>query len=81
MGGSAAFGADQNGNYRDIEDLLAERGITFSYEAIHDTERYANNRAEQSHEVTRVRERGMRRFKSVGHARRFLVNLSEPFAG
>ena len=27
--------------------------------AIHVTERYANNRAEQSHEATRVRERGM----------------------
>ncbi len=29
-------------------------------ESIHDTERYANNRAEQSHESTRIRERGMR---------------------
>jgi putative transposase len=35
-------------------------------ESIHDTDRYANNRAEQSHESTRVRERGMRRFNSVG---------------
>ena len=42
-------------------------------EAIHVTERYANNRAEQSHEPTRVRERGMRRFKSVRQAQRFLV--------
>ncbi|MFT4519865.1 MAG: putative transposase, partial [Halioglobus sp.] len=33
---------------------------------------YENNRAEQSHEATRVRERGMRRFKSVGQAQRFL---------
>ena len=41
-------------------------------EAIHDTSQYANNRAEQSHEPTRVRERGMRRFKSVGQAQRFL---------
>ena len=39
---------------------------------IHDTSQYANNRAEQSHEPTRVRERGMRRFKSVGQAQRFL---------
>jgi putative transposase len=39
---------------------------------IHDNSRYANNRAEQSHEATRVRERGMRRFKSVGQAQRFL---------
>ena len=32
-------------------------------ETIHDTTQYANNRAELSHELTRVRERGMRRFK------------------
>jgi putative transposase len=41
-------------------------------EAIHATDQYANNRAEQSHEATRVRERGMRKFKSVGQAQRFL---------
>jgi putative transposase len=39
---------------------------------IHDTSQYSNNRAEQSHEATRVRERGMRRFKSVKQAQRFL---------
>jgi putative transposase len=42
-------------------------------EAIHVTDRYANNRAEQSHEMTRVRERGMRRFKSVGQAQQFVT--------
>jgi putative transposase len=42
--------------------------------AIHVTGQYANNRAEQSHEVTRVRKRGMRKFKSVGQAKRFLNN-------
>ena len=41
-------------------------------EAIHSTERYENNRAEQSHEATRVRERGMRKFKSIRQAQRFL---------
>jgi putative transposase len=41
-------------------------------ETIHVTDRYANNRAERSHEPTRVRERGVRRFKSVGQAQRFL---------
>jgi putative transposase len=41
-------------------------------EAIHSTQQYENNRAEQSHEATRVRERGMRRFKSVRQAQRFL---------
>jgi putative transposase len=41
-------------------------------ETIHDTSQYANNRAEVSHQPTRVRERGMRRFKSVHQAQRFL---------
>jgi putative transposase len=41
-------------------------------EIIHDTGQYANNRAEQPHEATRVRERGMRKFKSVRQAQRFL---------
>jgi putative transposase len=40
---------------------------------IHDSSQYANNRAEQSHEATRVRERGMRRFKSVGQAQQFVT--------
>jgi putative transposase len=38
----------------------------------HDTSQYANNRAEVSHEPTRQRERGMRRFKSSAQAQRFL---------
>jgi putative transposase len=38
-------------------------------EVIHSTEQYANNRAEQSHESTRLRERVMRKFKSVGRER------------
>jgi len=41
-------------------------------DVIHSTEWYENNRVEQSHEPTRVRERGMRRFKSVRLAQRFL---------
>ena len=41
-------------------------------ETIHSTKQYENNRAEQSHEATRVRERGIRRFKSVIQAQRFL---------
>ena len=122
-----------NLSHRDIEDLLAERGIEVSYEAIRlwcakfgpeftkrlrrnhqgygdsfyidgvfvkiqgkqhylwravdqdgevvdvflqsrrdDTAQYANNRAELSHQPTRVRERGMRRFKSAYQAQSFL---------
>jgi putative transposase len=42
-------------------------------ETIHSTKQYENNRAEQSHEATRVRERGMRRFKSMTQAQRFVT--------
>ena len=38
----------------------------------HDTQQYANNRAEISHQATRMRERQMRRFKSPRQAQRFL---------
>ena len=41
-------------------------------DVIHSTQQYENNRAEQSHEATRVRERGMRKFKSVRQAQKFL---------
>jgi putative transposase len=41
-------------------------------DTIHSTQQYENNRAEQSHESTGVRERGMRKFKSVRQAQRFL---------
>ena len=40
---------------------------------VHRTARYANNRAEVSHQPTRERERQMRRFKSAAHAQRFLA--------
>ena len=39
---------------------------------IHETRQYANNRAEVSHQPTRLRERQMRKFKSAGQAQRFL---------
>ena len=38
----------------------------------HVQQKYQNNRAENSHQLTRLRERLMRRFKSSGHAQRFL---------
>jgi putative transposase len=41
-------------------------------ESIHDNDQYANNRAELSHQTTRVRKRCMRKFKSVKQAQRFL---------
>jgi putative transposase len=39
----------------------------------HRHHRYLNNRAEKSHQPTRQRERRMGRFKSPGHAQRFLA--------
>ena len=38
----------------------------------HRQHRYLNHRAENSHQPTRQRERTLRRFKSAGHAQRFL---------
>ena len=38
----------------------------------HRQHRYLNNRAENSHQPTRQRERRMKRFKSPEHAQRFL---------
>jgi putative transposase len=38
----------------------------------HRQHRYLNNRAENSHQLTRQREHRMQRFKSPGHAQRFL---------
>ena len=56
---------DQLGSYR-----VAHREMMPSVP--HETSRRSNNRAEVSHEPVRQRERQMRRFKSAGHAERFL---------
>ena len=59
-----------------VTDKLRSYGVAHRElmpDVIHSTKQYENNRAEQSHEMTRVREREMRRFKSVGQAQRFLV--------
>jgi len=45
----------------------------------HRQHRYLNNRAENSHQPTRQRERCMQRFKSPGHAQQFL-SASGPIA-
>jgi putative transposase len=58
-----------------VTDKLRSYGVAHRElmpDVIHDTSQYANNRAEVSHEPTRVRERGMRKFKSVRQAQRFL---------
>ena len=60
---------------RIVTDKLRSYGVAqreLVPDTIHDTSQYANNRAELSHQPTRVRERGMRRFKSTHQAQRFL---------
>ena len=44
---------------------------------IHDTSQYANNKAELSHQPTRVREKVMRKFKSIEQSQRFLSTHAE----
>jgi putative transposase len=56
---------DKLGSYR-----VAHRELISG--TIHDTTQHANNRAELSHQPTKVRERVMRRFKSIPQAQRFL---------
>jgi putative transposase len=58
-----------------VTDKLRSYGVAHRAllpQARHNTEQYANNRAELSHQPTRIRERGMRRFRSIKQAQRFL---------
>lgn len=58
-----------------VTDKLRSYGVAHREiipETIHVTDQYANNRAEQSHQPTRARERGIRRFRSMRQAQRFL---------
>ena len=61
--------------WRLITDKLRSYGgahRTIMPSVIHDTDRYANDRAEVSHQPTRPRERQMRGFKTAAQAQRFL---------
>ena len=58
-----------------VTDKLRSYGVAHRElipETVHSMEKYANNRTELSHQPTRVRERGMRRFESMTQAQRFL---------
>ena len=58
-----------------VTDKLRSYGVAHRDlipEPIHSTNLYEKNRAEQSHEATRVRERGMRKFKSMEQTQRFV---------
>ena len=58
-----------------VTDKLRSYGVAHRElisNTIHDSSQYSNNRAELSHQPTRVRERGIRKFKSIIQAQRFL---------
>jgi putative transposase len=66
-------------SYGELRKIVTDKLRSYSVahrelipDTLHDTSQYANNRAELSHQSTRVRERGMRRFKSTQQAQRFL---------
>jgi transposase-like protein len=61
-----------NLSHRDIEDILAERGIIVSYESIRCWCNKFGPKYTMRLKRTRVWERGMRRFKSTLQAQRFL---------
>jgi putative transposase len=61
-------------NLRDLEDLLAERGIDVSYE----TGRWTNNRVENSHLPFRRRERAMLRLRQMKPLQKF-ASIHAPF--
>ncbi len=59
-----------------VTDKLRRYGVAHRElipDAIHSTKHYENTLAEQLHEATRMRERGMRKFKSVRQAQRFVT--------
>ena len=60
---------DKLGSYQ-----AARRRVARSIE--HRQSKYLNNRAENSHQPTRARERAMKHFTSAGHAQRFLSAFS-----
>jgi putative transposase len=62
-----------------VTDKLASYGVARRWlmpGVEHRRSKYLNNRAENSHQPTRQRERAMKRFASPGHAQRFLSTFS-----
>ena len=62
-----------------ITDKLASYGVAareLMASVEHRQSKYLNNRAENSHQSTRIRERVMKRFASPGQAQRFLFAFS-----
>ena len=73
-----------NGQHRSAREIITDKLPSYGAakkeimpSSMHCSERYANNRAEVSHEHTRAQERQMRRFKSPSQAQRFLAVHSQ----
>ncbi len=74
--------SNRGNSRRIVTDKLGSYGVAHRElipDTIHDTSQYANNRAELSHQPTRMRERGMRKFKSVVQGQRFLSAHAEVY--
>ena len=60
-------------------EMMLQRGVQVSHETSsveHRQSKYLNNRAENSHQPTRQRERAMKKFSSPGGAQQFLSAFS-----
>ena len=64
-----------------VKDLRSYGAATLAHgiDHLHDRGRWKNNRAENSHQPTRRRERKMQRFKSPGSAQKFLSTHAAVF--
>jgi putative transposase len=61
-----------------VNDKLASYGVAHRElvaAVTHRRSKYLNNRAKNSHQPTRIRERAMKRFASPGQAQRFLFSF------
>ena len=62
-----------------VTDKLRSYGVAhrqLASSVVHRSSKYLNNRAENSHQPTRQREKAMKGFRSVGAAQRFLASFS-----
>ena len=72
--------ANQGAPWKIVTDKMGSYPVAHKElmpDVIHDTSQYANNKAELSHQPTRVREKVMRKFKSIEQGQRFLSAHAE----
>jgi len=74
--------ANQGAPWKIVTDKMGSYPVAHKElmpDVIHDTSQYANNKAELSHQPTRVREKVMRKFKSIEQGQRFLSAHAEVY--